>query len=462
MENEQEKPKELDRDKLELKLVEFKKKINRTLTSSQYFFFNLMLHRFSWKIDFNCGEECLGYIRFRNIDINEIENGSIYISGWVLDREDFTAKNLLFILVHELLHIIFLHGPRTQGRDRYIWNLAADQVINSMIRRNFKNQNDIFPYKGYGKDGGCICYDSIGNNKVDDPSLTVEQIYDIFMENRHQWKVENLGSKNGITTYRFTDQKTGESFTVDVNDSDTETKNAIERFSRGAGEIYNSFKSRGSGSGGFFEIFDEFFKTELPWDKILENIIRKSITMKPNSRGWQTLNKYFYPLGYTLPGVVYDPEERIDTGIVSIDTSGSISNEELQKFANVLVEACDYFLKVIMICHDDGITQIETFMGSEKERLKEFIMSVGFKGRGGTSHNEVFDKIQEFQNESYEGISLYLALTDGYSNIDEHWSRNQWSAKNEISTCFVLTEHSTIPEICKDKTKHVKHVIIKN
>jgi predicted metal-dependent peptidase len=45
-----------------------------------------------------------------------------------LTREEFTA-----VLMHELLHIAFLHVPRRQGRRPRRWNKAADYAINWLI-----------------------------------------------------------------------------------------------------------------------------------------------------------------------------------------------------------------------------------------------------------------------------------------------------------------------------------------
>ena len=484
------------RRRVETKFVELKKQINSTLIFSTYFFFNLMLHRFIWKVDFSCPPGVGGYIRFRNPEATDIENGTIWVSADLVNQPDFESRHLLFVLVHELLHVIFLHNARCSGRIHKLWNIATDQVINNLIRRTFPKTQDIDPFGGYGKSGGCICYDKIDGQSVSDPRMSAEDVYEVMKKYFRRWEVTKLFYSDGTTeelggdgqqpngsdgdsggsnsnntslggnshkkvsAYEVTDLDTGEKFVVGNNEADSDTQRAVDQFSRLAGEIYSNFKGRGCGSGSIFEVFEEFFRTDLPWDKILENIIRKNVTLSPNSRGWQTLNKKFLGLGFTLPGTTYDEDVKVDVGVVSIDTSGSISSEELGMFADVLVESLDYFERIVLITHDSEIKQHEEFFSYDKDRLRNYIQSVGFRGRGGTSHADVFRRIQEIHDRSSVGVSIYIGLTDGWSDVDAEWETNAWSRKNEIPSCFVLTQNHSKPKICGAEGRGVSHVVI--
>ena len=42
-------------------------------------------------------------------------------------------EELTFIFMHEVMHVVFLHCYRRGGRDRELWNLACDYVVNSNI-----------------------------------------------------------------------------------------------------------------------------------------------------------------------------------------------------------------------------------------------------------------------------------------------------------------------------------------
>ncbi|MFN6094430.1 MAG: DUF2201 family putative metallopeptidase, partial [Verrucomicrobiota bacterium] len=50
--------------------------------------------------------------------------------------DSLTAVELDAVMVHELLHAALLHVPRRGTRDPQLWNVAADIVINGMIRKD--------------------------------------------------------------------------------------------------------------------------------------------------------------------------------------------------------------------------------------------------------------------------------------------------------------------------------------
>lgn len=45
----------------------------------------------------------------------------------------WTRPKLQFVMAHELLHVGLRHGPRRQGRDHFLWNVACDYVINGWL-----------------------------------------------------------------------------------------------------------------------------------------------------------------------------------------------------------------------------------------------------------------------------------------------------------------------------------------
>lgn len=432
---------------------QIKKHINQALISKKYIFFNIMLHKFNWVLDENCPEDALAYVKFKNRDINELDDGSIFINAKIIEDPNFVWQNYFMILIHEFMHITFMHGIRRKDRDMMIWNLAADHVVNSMIKRSF-NESDVRPFLGWES---VVLFD---DEAIKSPKITTEEVYDYLVSDKYRFSLVSMKKNgNGSTTITVKDNKTGQEVSMDVSEN---TSKEFENFNKVAGEIFNQIKSRGDMPGNLMEVFEKFYKTEIPWTELLRDAIHKCLTPLPNSRGWRSLNKYFMPLGYTLPGYTYDYEETADSAVVSIDTSGSISSKELNEFACILVESLSYFKNIVLITHDHEIQQIEEFKKHESEKLKQFISKTGFKGRGGTSHLDVFNKIQELDNDLNEGFSMYLSLTDGYSDIDECWKSNEWSKKETIPTWFVITRNGSVPNICEKGKERIKFIKINN
>ncbi len=83
----------------------------------------------------------------------------IWFNPGFVDKQD--SPQLCGLVAHELLHAALLHGQRRRERDPRIWNIAADIVVNGMIRSD----------TAYGlPEGG-----------VEDPTLahlSVEEIYE--------------------------------------------------------------------------------------------------------------------------------------------------------------------------------------------------------------------------------------------------------------------------------------------
>ena len=434
---------------------EIKKHVNQALVSKKYTFFSIMLHKFNWVLDDNLPEYALAGLKFKNRDINELDDGSIYFNSKIIEDPEFEWQNYFMILIHEFMHITFMHGVRRQERDMMIWNLAADHVINSTIKRTFKS-TDVRPYGGWDSERMVLFEDE----ELKNPRLTTEEVYEYLINQKYRFSLVSInGNGNGLTNMTVKDNKTGEELSVDISEN---TSKEFENFNRIAGEIFNQVKDIGSLPGNLTEVFSKFYKTEIPWTKLLEDAIHKCLTPLPNSRGWRTLNKYFMPLGYTLPGITYDYEENADSAVVSIDSSGSISSKELNEFACILVESLSHFKSITLLVHDHEIQQIEEFGKYDGEKLKQFISDTGFRGRGGTSHKDVFDKIQELDNNLNEGLSMYLSLTDGYSDIDEIWNNNDWSRKKTIPTWFIITKNGTVPNVCKNSSEQPKYIRINN
>src|SRR3990167_8730376 len=51
--------------------------------------------------------------------------------------ESCSRKDKKFILAHEILHNVFLHGIRRGEREPERWNFATDFAINAVLRKEF-------------------------------------------------------------------------------------------------------------------------------------------------------------------------------------------------------------------------------------------------------------------------------------------------------------------------------------
>ena len=52
-----------------------------------------------------------------------------------------TSEELDFLIAHEVMHCVYDHMERREGRDPQVWNMATDYVINGqLVREGLKNE----------------------------------------------------------------------------------------------------------------------------------------------------------------------------------------------------------------------------------------------------------------------------------------------------------------------------------
>ncbi len=90
----------------------------------------------------------------------------LYMNRGFVSR--LTFDELLFVVAHEVLHVVYDHLSRRQGRDPEYYNMAADYVINYTL---VKNKIGTMPPVGLFKE------------EYND-EMTSEQIYDLLMKNQ--------------------------------------------------------------------------------------------------------------------------------------------------------------------------------------------------------------------------------------------------------------------------------------
>ena len=47
-----------------------------------------------------------------------------------------TDKEMIFLFIHEICHVAFEHISRSEGKDKRLWNIATDSVINALLKRD--------------------------------------------------------------------------------------------------------------------------------------------------------------------------------------------------------------------------------------------------------------------------------------------------------------------------------------
>jgi predicted metal-dependent peptidase len=316
-----------------------------------------------------------------------------------------TTKQVEFVIAHEILHAVFDHMGRREGRDPKIFNIACDFAVNGQIVRDRigdHNLPDIKIFhdpKYYGKSAEEI-YDDIYEQMDDEELAALGQLLDEHLD-------PNGEGKDGQPQYSKEELK-------QIRD---EMREAVMQAAQAAGA--------GNVPASIARMIKELTEPKMNWREILRQQIQSTIKndytfMRPNRKGWH--------MSAILPGTNYD--ETIDI-CVAIDMSGSIGDEQAKDFLSeikgIMEEYKDF--KIKLWCFDTQVYNEADFDGYSMDNFVDYEPM----GGGGTD----FDCNYEYMKENNITPKKFIMFTDGYPF-------GSWGDENYCDTVFIIHGNNTI------------------
>jgi len=388
------------------------RKAHLRLIKKDVVFFGLQSYQFNWNIRNDMNKNIIGMVEFPyKSDEKFLINNQISFNKHYLKKVDFSYENVAYVLIHELLHILKKHISRKGNRIHEIWSVACDHVI----ERELKEKLPLKPFKD-----NYIIIDELHEAL---PNCTEEEAYEWLK------KETNIVKISLYNDYIEIDEKNGNKKKISspLQKISQEQIKEIENDIRVQARILlEQIKSKGKMEGKLLEYINEILKVDVPWDVIVEKAIKNNIKLTSDNRSWRKLHNNYRVHGINIPGYIDNAEKYPDELIITVDTSGSINKNDLQKFSSIIVQSSKYFTTIRTISHDIPVTDEQTFSKDNIYAFLNYISKTGFKGRGGTSHTEVFQRIEEINKKNSNVISLVISLTDNYSNIKEILDKQEW------------------------------------
>lgn len=319
--------------------------------------------------------------------------------------ENKTAKEIEFIVGHEILHNVFDHIKRNEGRHPRIWNAAIDYTVNGQLVRDRigdppKEIKIFHDTKHYGKSAEQI-YDEIFEELDEQELGALGQLLDEHID----WE----GDAGGTSRPRYTKEELKQ-----IRDEIREATIAAAQ-AAGAGNTPAEVQ----------RMIKELTEPKMNWRQILRQQIQSTIRndytwSRPSRKGWHT--------GAVLPGMNFD--ETIDIAI-AIDMSGSISDKQATDFLSevkgIMDEYKDY--KIKLWCFDTKVYNEEDFDSQCGEDITEYQP----KGGGGTDFNVNW----EYMKGNDINPKKFLMFTDGYP-----WG--SWGDESFCDTVFIIHGNNSI------------------
>ena len=306
----------------------------------------------------------------------DIKTAAVDQRGQIYYNPDFVASKtvgeLVFLLCHEVGHVIGQHASRLGTRNHKKWNIAGDAWINDMLRA---------AKVGEFIEGG-----------VDMPGSkdeTVDSIYNKLPDN------PDGDGPGGIGDDLLQE---GQPLTPEELDKiDAETRVEIAQAAQAA-------KAQGKMPAELEKLVADLIDVKTPWHDILE---RYMTSLARGDYSWARPNRRFAKTAY-LPSV--GTTQQMTSIAIQVDVSGSISERELAYYNGHLkriVELCSPET-IHVLYTDTGVVAHEVF-----PRGEEFNLS--FRSGGGTDMEAGFAYLDE------QGIEpdVFVCLTDGYTDFHE-------------------------------------------
>lgn len=280
---------------------------------------------------------------------------------------DLTKEEQIFLLAHETLHVAYMHIKRCGTRDKRLFNIAADFVINSeLIEQGFMMI-----------EGGL--YDSQYDG------MSTEEVYDLLLQNKDKSDEPTNALGDDI---QYDEELTQE-------DIQNITSTLIQ-----ASMVATQANQTGSIPSAIKRELAELLKPKVNWKVVLRRFFTD---LDKQDYTWRRPKKRYLP--QYLPSRHSTQLSKLS---IAIDTSGSISVEQFNQFisevASILRHLKPKELEVIQF--DWGIQAIDTV--KDVHGLK----TIGFTGGGGTDITEV---IEHIITKPTKGL---IIITDGYLDTD--------------------------------------------
>jgi predicted metal-dependent peptidase len=278
------------------------------------------------------------------------------------------------LLWHELLHIVFDHlNLRDEFADKRLFNIAADCELNQYIIPSYLPDGAILP-------------STFPNLQLERKAGT-NYYYNMLLDNQDDPDVQNMMGDAGDMhdTWKEFDNLSESEKKLLKSQAEYQLKEAAEE----------CLKSRGQLPGEIAHIYKritEVTPSKFNWRAYLRRFAGNSYIVETKlSR--KKLNKR-YP---DAPGMKFKPKKHI---LVAIDTSGSVSNDELVEFFNEIRHIHKTGTEITVLQCDTQINSIEKYDPKKDVRVQ---------GRGGTE----FDPVIDYYNKNSKRFTCLVYLTDG-------------------------------------------------
>lgn len=333
--------------------------------------------------------------------------------------ESLPLEECVGVLKHEAMHVANLHMFRKGSRDFGKWNKACDAVINDVLLRKEKN----------ALPDGCV--DVPGASQY-----SAEQYYNTMPDSPNsgggqgqgqgqQGQSGGQGQQSGQGQPDGNDSS--DPLDGDVIEAPDKSEAAQARAKATVARARNAAKARGLMPADLEEWLDKMLNSSVNWKSTLRRFLTEQ---SDDDHSLARPDRRFVSDDIYLPGRF--GEDAMGEMAVVMDTSGSVSNEELGQFFGevaAVVTECSPEKLVVVYC-DADVAHVDEF---EQPSEAEFTQVTKRYGGGGTTMPVGIQYVED----NYPNCKACVVLTDGGT---------PWGNPAKIPTLWAITEEGRVPD----------------
>jgi predicted metal-dependent peptidase len=316
------------------------------------------------------------------IDGKNVKFNKSYVQN--ISREVFIT-----VLLHQILHVVFQHKKRgITAVNKAAWNYACDIVVNNIIvntverfSEKMKLPTHMIPIKKHA-------------------NQSAEEIYEVYKSKKNELDELDLFLE-----------------TIDMDDVDyAELTNILVRAESAA-------RMQGQLPLGISREYNFLMYPKIDWRIMLKEFIQSF----PNDWDFSNRDRRFMNSPFYLPSLA---GEKIQIAL-AIDTSGSISHDEISQFMteSYSILAAYQRVEIIMMCCDAAVHNVKKVTSLQEAT------SFNVTGGGGTDFRPVFEKLKDFHSE----FDALIFFTDGHGTFPTNLYSNYkvlWIMTTEVKAPF--------------------------
>lgn len=399
----------------------------------------------------------------------------VYDSEFIDSMSVMECKGLL---AHEISHVALKHTLRRGDRDWKIWNTAGDFIIDPILKKagfelplvlgtgekghfddeiTGKSTEHAYAILKARQEAAAQAAKEAAeksqtgnddnNDDKDDNDDSKTAIAPQFPSGGSEDEDENEddNSVGGIPQNLDIPNMPGEGVVldmpIDMHDN-TAVDEADEDLTIAVEQAYKAAKMHGNMPLGMERYIEKQKEHKINWKEELFDFMEKSLDKTDYS--WTTPSRRYLGFGFVLPGLT--EEEEIPQIVVVCDTSGSVSNAELEQYSAEISSVLEEFECKFKVIYCD--TEVQ---GEEDFSYEDLPIKLNAKGGGGTKFRPAFEYIEENKIET-EAIIFFTDM--------DAWDWNELKDYDPQLPVLWLDSYGAIVERIGFRLPFGKHILL--